>query len=576
MHSRQRRPKQQQQQQQRHQQQQQHDQERLNQVLARLQSALHLGLRPISQEKTAVKKWFNTDAEVQVQATRAILEFVRTLSTQQGRPTLPQVLVEEAVAALEGLLGAAREIVYSKAADAAAGLVSTMGDGLLGYGGERLVGPLAQLLKCSKAPTSISAATALHGILAKVKPRTASKGSEDGMWGALEDADALSIIVHTVEDETGNPGRDAPFIELLAVILERWSESRYRIGCMKSFLATLQLKCMSSNVPVAQGALHALSALVLCGCAASIVLKAEESIWSTISFCVHPARPHSIQFGALRLLTSLCKIPTFGASFTGPHVEGIAAGCSRALGQVRGLGEKKWAPEAETLIIEAAHATSSVLSWPGLHHNAFIQSGIEDSLLAALSGIQSRRDDMDQPSQHQPLNSAIDRRSRGNKLNPRLRPLLWEIVGWLGAHHNVQLESHSSLTALHQKVLSKQLPALACDALSKSLRKRGRSPTWYEVDYKPEADLAQADAETKLQEEQPITAQEMVQICKAVLLLLSSRSQAIALCTKKSLEDALVSHGLDWLLALTVTVLRLGKNNTRNHNRAHAGQLGMG
>lgn len=168
--------------------------------------------------------------------------------------------MEDSVAALEGLLVAERDVVYSKAADAAAGLVTTMGDGLLGYGGERLVRPLAQLLKCPKPPTSISAATALHGILAKVKPRMASKVSEDGMWDALEDADALSTIVSIVEEETGNSGRDGAFLELLAVVFERWSESRYRTGRVNSFLATLLFKCMSSSVPVARASLHALSA----------------------------------------------------------------------------------------------------------------------------------------------------------------------------------------------------------------------------------------------------------------------------------------------------------------------------
>lgn len=85
-----------------------------------------------------------------------------------------QVLVGESVAALEGLLVAERVVVFSKGADAAAGLVnSAMRHGLLGY--ERLVRPLAQLLKCPKPPTLISAATAWHGIHAKAKPRRASK-----------------------------------------------------------------------------------------------------------------------------------------------------------------------------------------------------------------------------------------------------------------------------------------------------------------------------------------------------------------------------------------------------------------
>lgn len=86
------------------------------------------------------------------------------------------------------------------------------------------------------------------------------------------------------------------------------------------------------------------------------------------------------------------------------------------------------------------------------------------------------------------------------------------------------------------------------------------------MDHKREADPARGDSEAEIYEEQPINAQEVVQICKAVLLLLSSPSQATASCTKKCLEDALVSHGFDWLPSLVTTLTLAGSNTIKiNH-----------
>ncbi|KAL3680649.1 hypothetical protein R1sor_023605 [Riccia sorocarpa] len=537
----------------------QHEQERMQQVLQRLQSALQLGLKPTSTDKKGRKRWYNTDAEVQLQALRAISAFVSALMSYPGRPHSLQIPLEDSVASLEHLLRAETETVYSKAADVTAALVDVMGDGLLGYGGRRLVGPLADRLKSSKLSIAVSAATALHGILLKVKSWGGIKAAEDSTWKALEDADVLSVIRHSVqEDEEGNSNA-AALLKLGAVVVEKWPESRYRLGRYSSLRTALLIRCQSSSNLVAQGALRTISALALCGCVASLLLYDADRLWSTVASCLHPTTDRRIQLEAFRLLTSLSRASSFGASFTGPHVAAIAAGCARALE----LGEGKGHPEVGSLTAEAAQATSSILSWPGSHYSSLLHCGLEEPLLAALSGArdkQNRRSDAHQEDHlaDAVVNVNVDRRTHPRKLNPRIKPLLWEILGWLGAFHSADVEpalSHPKPGQLDDGLLT-----LACTSFLKALCKRGQSPVLSQL--KRTQDVG-TDHDGRSLEEQPFNAAEVVQISKAVLLLLCSPSPAVSSRTKVCLEEALSSHGRDWLPSLAKTTV-LGLSRTVN------------
>jgi hypothetical protein len=55
----------------------------------------------------------------------------------------------------------------------------------------------------------------------------------------------------------------------------------------------------------------------------------------------------------------------------------------------------------------------------------------------------------------------------------------------------------------------------------------------------------------------------MVQICKAVLLWISSASPAAASCARSCLEDALVTYGLDWLPSLVTTLTLAGSKTIK-------------
>ncbi|BBN14107.1 hypothetical protein MPTK1_6g08910 [Marchantia polymorpha subsp. ruderalis] len=535
------------------------EQERMQQVLQRLKCALQLGLKPSFSEKVAGKRWCNTDAEVQLQALRAIAAFVSILTSHRGRHASLQVPLEECVATLQSLLGAERETVFSKAADVCEDLIVVMGDGLLGYGGKRLVGPLARLLKCSKLSIVIAAATALHGILLRIKPGiNRVKAGDDSTWKALEDADVLAIV-NLIQDDRDSIVKDNALMDLIAVIVERWPEARYRVGCNSSFRTTLLLRCTSNSDTVAQIALRAASALALCGCVATLLLKASDCLWSTISSCLHSSKDCRVQLEAFRFLTSLSKASTFGALFSGPHVAPIVASCLRGLELAKRSGEGKWYPELEFLIVEAAHTTSSILSWPGTQHSLFLNGGIEELLLLVLSGVQNKGDKKsganDEEKMTEYASSTVERRSRANKLSPTLRPLLWEILGWLGAHHCVDLESSSSPAKNEPAKLNNKLIELACASWLRALCKRGQSPVWFEMEHKQEGGTV---FHVK---DEPVNSLEVVQICKAVLLLLSSPSQVISSQMRMCLETTLTSHGLDWLPTLVKTTA-LGVSKT--------------
>ncbi|KAL2621533.1 hypothetical protein R1flu_001738 [Riccia fluitans] len=536
----------------------QHEQERMLQVLQRLQSSLQLGLKLTSSDKTGRKRWCNTDAEVQLQALRAISAFVSALASYPGRPHSLQIPLEDSVATLENLLRAKMETVYSKAADVTAALVDVMGDGLLAYGGRRLVGPLTDRLKNSKLTIAVPAATALHGILLKIKFGAHIKASDDSTWKALQDADVLEVISHSVQEDEEVSAKDATLLKLGAVILERWPESRYRLGRSSSFRTSLLLRCKSRNDLVAQGALRTVSALALCGSVASLMLDDADRLWSTVASCLRPTTDRKTQLEAFRILTSLSRASSFGASFTGPHVAAIAAGCVRALE----LGDGKWYPEVGSLIAEAAHATSSILSWPGSHHSSFLYSGVEGLLLATLSGARDKENKRSDPHQEDQLaesvvNQNVDRRGHPKKLNPRIRPLLWETLGWLGAHqHSADAEPPFPQTKPGQ--LNSRLLKLACTSFLKALCKRGQSPVLSEV---KSTQHVGADHDGSFLEEQACSAAEVVQNSKAVLLLLCSPSPAVSARTKVYLEDALSSYGWDWLPSLAKTTA-LGVSRT--------------
>lgn len=174
---------------------------------------------------------------------------------------LAQGAIEEAVAALEYLLGSEPETIYKLAAGASAGLAgATQGRYML-----RLLSPLAFLLSPSKTSlATASAAVAMQSILTTVRTRTADGQSvaDDPVWKTLEDASVLKNIIWRLDKKNSNGLVGvAECAEILAIILERWPVARYRVGQMEAVRSSLLALCMNSTEAVAVSALRACSAL---------------------------------------------------------------------------------------------------------------------------------------------------------------------------------------------------------------------------------------------------------------------------------------------------------------------------
>lgn len=171
-----------------------------------------------------------------------------------------QVHLEEAVAALEYLLSVEHNTIYRQAAVVSAGLGrATNGRYML-----RLLSPLSCLLAPAKATEAVvSAATAIQSILATVRPQISFDGTmgDDPVWRVLEDSDALKHILRRLEDPVATTSEIAECTEVLAMILERWSGARYRVGQVGAVRSSLLNHCMSSDGEVAVASLQACQAL---------------------------------------------------------------------------------------------------------------------------------------------------------------------------------------------------------------------------------------------------------------------------------------------------------------------------
>ncbi|CAM6023862.1 unnamed protein product [Sphagnum balticum] len=508
--------------------------ERLQQLVLRMRSALQLGFRSSSslergdgRWKDGGQKWYTTDAQVQGQAVRAIAAFVAALPPQPFPVSLLQAAIDEAVPALETLLAAEQDAVYKQAAVATSGLVGVLREHHL----LQLLLPLAGLLSPSKAAVATaSAATAMLRIIGTAKPRVADKwrGLDDPVWQALEQADVLGSILSQLDMGQSVHGTTgvAECNEVLAMILERWPVARFRVGHMQSVRIALLSHGMSSDKAITIAGLRACSALVLCAGVATLYLQIGQDLWATIAHCLQTFKSPWVRVEALRLLSLLARVSSFSASCRGLHLQAIVEGCLRALEEAR---EARSSAEVKWVALEAAHATSVMLRWPGDHHEVFHNMGVAQ----IISDLLLERDALTSMKNSAEPSAKLrhNRRPRGTgKGNLMLWPLLWESLGFIAAHYKSPLEKGPlSGKSFHEDILC-GLPATACQV-------------------NEEAGL--------IMDEEQMTGQELLQLCRAVFLLLSSPSQGLSACSRLCLKTALELHGNDWL-PLLVDSLALG------------------
>lgn len=519
----------------------------------RLHKALTLGIRS-KDEKTKI--WWNTDAEVQGQAIRAISAFVTNLTANICRQPSLQASLNETMIALKGLLQSESEQICSMSAEVAVKLTGLLGGSLLKFGGEELVIPLAQMLSCYKSTTSIASATALNRILEKVKPRSVLNGqsgsvsSGDTVWKALEETDAVDSLVKGLQKYESSEAKSAEyyveFASLLNTILWWWPKSRYIVGNNRKLRLGLLAHCRSHNASVASTALRASSALALCGEVALKQIEDKDMLWSTIRQCLDDSRPRIVRVEAFRFLQSLARSVSGCNAMAGPHLRHFVEGIIQALVEWRSFPHEKWPPDLEMLVIEACRTANALLRWSGDHHSYFWKMGIEkvlsDLLLSDNSDGQqwSKCGDVYQGQQ-------VDTVIRNFHINkhPIIRPHLWDILGWLAIHCEVNLDSTISV----KKESLLRLISFACKMSVRTVYKRGQLHVQQEI------------GNQSTQEVPDISEREP--ICRAVLFLVYSPFKYLSSQTQLSLAQALEPFGHEWLQSLLQTIA-LGACNNGN------------
>lgn len=136
---------------------------------------------------------------------------------------------------------------------------------------------------------------------------------------------------------------------------------------------------------------------------------------------------------------NLQRLPSFSSSFRGPNVQAILEGCLRNLKDANKVCSSVEEKEAA---VEAAHAVSVILSWPGEHHTTILELSLGKVLFRLLTekDVLANTKTAEEPSgKHD-----AERRVRGTgKVTSSLWPILWEVVGHLAAHSDRQTKKAS-------------------------------------------------------------------------------------------------------------------------------------
>eukprot|EP01018_Ginkgo_biloba_P030199 Gb_04418 [translate_table: standard] len=526
--------------------------EHLQNLQERLHKTLNLGIRT-SDGKT--RQWWNTDAEVQGQSVRAISAFVTNLSPSITRQSSVQASLNDIMIALQGLLQSESEQICNTASEVSVKLTAILGGSLLKFGGEELVVPLAQLLPCPKSTIAISCAVALNCILEKVKSKSILNdhcGSSDTVWKALKETKTLDSIVEGLEKYDSSEAKSgqfyAEFAKLLSTILWRWPASRYIVGNNKNLRLTLLAQSRSHDACTASAALRASSALALCGEVAMKQIKDKEVLWPAIRQCLDHSRPRVVRIEAFRFLQSLARSATGCTAMAGTHLGAFVEGIIKAMGEWRSCLHEKWPPDLEMLVMEACRAANALLRWRGEHHSCFWKMGIEgilsDLLLYDHSDSQQWSKSMIDIHHDQQGDTVINK-FHINK-HPVIRPLLWDILGWLAMHSEVNLDS----TISRKKESINKLISFACLMLMKTVHRRGqiRGPR---------------DSVSPLAQDIPDMS-EREPICRTVLLLVFSPCKHLASQARFFLEQAMEPYDHEWLQSLLHTLELVARENANS------------
>jgi hypothetical protein len=173
-------------------------------------------------------------------------------------------LLEDIISALEGLLKAESEQVYSVAAEVTATLAKSGGVSLIGSKFQGIYAPLIQLLPCASISTVTFCATALQVIIANTTKLRAGIDVED-LWKTFKDMDVLNTLSHRFQTHERFDGEGSSLYgaiaDLLATILHFWKEARFPLGSNFNFRKSVLAQCANANEVISSTALRLCAAL---------------------------------------------------------------------------------------------------------------------------------------------------------------------------------------------------------------------------------------------------------------------------------------------------------------------------
>eukprot|EP00249_Psilotum_nudum_P014109 c24673_g1_i2 orf=351-2519(+) len=198
--------------------------------------------------------------------------------------------------------------------------------------------------------------------------------------------------------------------------------------------------------------------------------------------------------------------------------------------------KEKWPPAVEVLILQACHAAQNLLRWSGEHHLLFWKDGIA----IVLADLLVPKSDTKEQEQWQNSDS-LDATHKSGRQDKLLGPVLWDILGWLAVHADTFVEESVSGSRKLRDACNRLL-FFAIQMMLKVMNRRGQKQFPKLAKHSP-ADINHSGLEG-------------VVICRAVLQLLSSRSNYLASHIRDILEQALHQLGSNWFGSL-INVLAL-------------------
>ncbi|GMH13374.1 hypothetical protein Nepgr_015215 [Nepenthes gracilis] len=411
----------------------------------RLYHALDLGFR---YSVNMTRKWQSNDVEMQKLVVRTISAFVDCISVE----TLCLPLVKDSVAdiatALGGILQCKNEAVLDMATIAVLKLVRTLNSTTLQPHVAHLAHPLASSLSFHLLQVAVTCAAALKLIISKL-----SNKKESEVWEILKETDAAAQIISNLRKFSDEMKSIEYFVEmasLLSAIMQRWPPSRYPVWTNAKLREILGVVCVYPDAAVKVAVLQLCFALALCGNAAQQILDNGDALTTMIVNCMGNIQIHSVRILAFKLAQRLMVNEQGVQAMIGlscePIVNSIISGMSDWT-----LQSEKVSDDHLSLLKEACRL-ALITRWPGKHQASLWKHGVDRVLLnLIINNFHITLPPQKLLSQEEII--AMAREGLNADFLLLLRPYVWEILGWLAAHCDVNFHPNKQGNANYLNVL---------------------------------------------------------------------------------------------------------------------------